>query len=260
MLTGTPALPGRRSAGVVPRAHRPDARRRRTSSSPAMPPPLSAIVLKLLAKVAEERYQSAEGLKADLERCVDGVGQRGGDRAVRARAARRLRPLPAPAAALRPRARRSPRCCRRFERVGPGPARARCWSAATPASASPRWCTSCTGPWCGGAASSSRGKFDQFQRDIPYATLAQAFRGLVQQLLAGATRSSRAGASGCTRRWEGNGQVLVDMVPELELWSGRSRPAPELPPTEAQHRFHRVFQQLPRSLRPAEHPLVRVPG
>src|SRR5512140_234567 len=43
--------------------------------NPQVPPAVSAIVLKLLAKIAEERYQSAEGLKADLERCREGVGQ-----------------------------------------------------------------------------------------------------------------------------------------------------------------------------------------
>ena len=65
--------------------------------------------------------------------------------------------------------------------------------AATRASASPRWCTSCTSRWCSERGFFLAGKFDQFQRDVPYATIAQAFRGLVQQLLAGTDAESRAG-------------------------------------------------------------------
>ncbi|MFY0578689.1 AAA family ATPase [Cystobacter fuscus] len=46
-----------------------------------------------------------------------------------------------------------------------------------------------------------QGKFDQFQRDVPYATLVQALRGLVQQVLAGSDAEVDARASGCWRRW-----------------------------------------------------------
>ncbi|HSP80285.1 MAG TPA: AAA family ATPase, partial [Myxococcaceae bacterium] len=100
------------------------------------------------------------------------------------------------------------------------------------------------------------GKFDQFQRDVPYATLAQAIRGLVQQLMAGTDEEVAAWRQRLLEAWEGNGQVLVDVIPRLELIAGTQPAVPEMPPLEAQNRFNRVFQRFLGVFATPERPLV----
>src|ERR1700730_8944353 len=87
------------------------------------------------------------------------------------------------------------------------------------------------------------GKFDQHKRDIPYATLAQAFETLVRQILSknelevGHWRDAIRDAVGL------NGQVVVNVIPELELVIGKQAPVPELSPQEeSQNRFQAVFR------------------
>jgi predicted ATPase/signal transduction histidine kinase len=100
------------------------------------------------------------------------------------------------------------------------------------------------------------GKFDQFQRDIPYSTLAQAIRGLTQQLLAGTDEELARWRERLLEAWEGQGQVLVDVVRQLELIAGPQPPVAELPPAEAQQRFTQVFRRLLGVFATPEHPLV----
>ena len=100
------------------------------------------------------------------------------------------------------------------------------------------------------------GKFDQFQRDIPYAALIQAFTKLVRQIL---TESSEQIAVWKARLLEAlgsNGQAIVDVIPELELIVGKQPDLPKLGPTESQNRFNRLFQQFIGIFTQKEHPLV----
>src|SRR6202007_685733 len=100
------------------------------------------------------------------------------------------------------------------------------------------------------------GKFDQYKRDIPYATLAQAFRSLVRSLLSqseaelGRWRDSLIDAMGP------NGQLMVHLVPELELVIGKQPPVPDLPPQDAQNRFQMVFRRFLGVFARKEHPLA----
>ncbi|MDY7232948.1 trifunctional serine/threonine-protein kinase/ATP-binding protein/sensor histidine kinase [Hyalangium rubrum] len=101
------------------------------------------------------------------------------------------------------------------------------------------------------------GKFEQFHRDIPYATLAQAIRELTQQLLEGSSEEELVRWRERLREaWGAQGQVLVDMVPQLELLVGKQPAVPELPPGEAQHRFNRLFQKFLGVFSTPGHPLV----
>jgi predicted ATPase/signal transduction histidine kinase len=100
------------------------------------------------------------------------------------------------------------------------------------------------------------GKCDQFQRDIPYDPLAQALRGLTQQLLARPEAELARWRERLRRAWEDQGQVLVEVVPQLELLVGRQPAVQALPPSEAQHRFNRLFQKFLGVFATPEHPLV----
>ena len=100
------------------------------------------------------------------------------------------------------------------------------------------------------------GKSDQFQRDIPYATLAQAIGSLAQQLLAGPDEQLARWRERLREAWGEQGQVLVDVVPQLERVVGRQPAVPELPPGESQHRFHRLFQKFLGVFATPEHPLA----
>ncbi|WP_437930548.1 AAA family ATPase [Sorangium sp. So ce291] len=100
------------------------------------------------------------------------------------------------------------------------------------------------------------GKFEQLQRDVPYASLIQAFRELIRQLLA--ERAEQI--ADCRRKLlealGHNGRVITDVIPELEAILGPQPPLPEIEPSEAQNRFYLAFQRFTNVFARPEHPLV----
>ncbi|MFZ3189565.1 MAG: sigma 54-interacting transcriptional regulator, partial [Candidatus Sulfotelmatobacter sp.] len=100
------------------------------------------------------------------------------------------------------------------------------------------------------------GKFDQYKRDIPYATLAQAFQSLVRPLLSKGEDELRKWREALGGALEPNGLLIVDLVPELKHVIGEQPPVPELPPSEAQRRFHLVFRRFIGVFARPEHPLA----
>jgi predicted ATPase len=100
------------------------------------------------------------------------------------------------------------------------------------------------------------GKFDQFQRNIPYSAIAHALQKLVQQLLGEPDEQLKQWRSRLLTALGSNGQIIIDVIPEVELIIGKQIPVPEVGATEAQNRFNRVFQQFIRVFCLQEHPLV----
>ncbi|MGL5196069.1 MAG: ATP-binding protein, partial [Chroococcales cyanobacterium] len=100
------------------------------------------------------------------------------------------------------------------------------------------------------------GKFDQYQRNIPYSAMVSAFQGLVKQLLTESEaqlnqwRENLLGALGV------NGQVIVEVIPEIELIIGPQAEVPELGPNESQNRFNLVFQNFIKVFTQPDHPLA----
>ena len=88
------------------------------------------------------------------------------------------------------------------------------------------------------------GKFDQYKRDIPYATLAQAFQSLIRLLLSKSEKELSKWRDALREALDPNGQLIVDLVPELKLIIGEQPPVPELPPQDAQGRFQLVFRRF----------------
>ena len=101
-----------------------------------------------------------------------------------------------------------------------------------------------------------KGKFDQFKRDIPFSAWVQVFQNLIRQLL---TESAAE-----VQKWQAkilgvlgeNGQVIIDVIPELEHLIGQQPKAPELEGIAAQNRFNLLLQNFIGVLATKEHPLV----
>ena len=89
-----------------------------------------------------------------------------------------------------------------------------------------------------------QGKFDQFQRGTPYSAVAVAFRSLIRQLLVESDERQQALRRRLLAAVAQNGQLLIDLMPELELIIGPQPPVPELPPTEAQNRFQIALREF----------------
>ena len=100
------------------------------------------------------------------------------------------------------------------------------------------------------------GKFDQYKRDIPYATIGQAFHGLVQEILGKSEAEVSQWRNALREALGPNGQLIVNLVPELALIIGPHPPVPDLPPQDAQRHFHLVFWRFLGVFAQAAHPLV----
>jgi PAS domain S-box-containing protein len=222
---------------------------------PTVPAALSAVILKLLAKTAEERYQTAAGLERDLRRClaawepqhrIDAFAPGQQDTSDRLLIPEKLYG----------REREVETLLAVFERVvtsGKPELVLVSGYSGIGKSAVVNELHKALVPPRGLFAS---GKFDQYKRDIPYATLAQAFQGLIRLLL-GKTDTELAGWRDALREALGpNGRLMIDLVPELKLLIGEQPPVPELPAQQAQGRLQLVFRRFLGVFARPEHPLA----
>ena len=101
-----------------------------------------------------------------------------------------------------------------------------------------------------------KGKFDQFQRNIPFSAFVQAFRDLMGQLLGESDAQLKTWKSKILAALGENGQVIIEVIPELERIIGQQPPIPELSGSAAQNRFNLLFQKFIRVFTTPDHPLV----
>ncbi|MEG4058249.1 MULTISPECIES: AAA family ATPase [unclassified Microcoleus] len=101
-----------------------------------------------------------------------------------------------------------------------------------------------------------KGKYDQFQRNIPFSAFVQAFRELMGQLLSESDAQLHRWKTLILTAVGESGQVLIDVIPELEHIIGAQRPALELSGSAAQNRFNLLMQKFVQVFTQAEHPLV----
>ncbi|MCU0541801.1 MAG: AAA family ATPase [Oscillatoriaceae cyanobacterium Prado104] len=101
-----------------------------------------------------------------------------------------------------------------------------------------------------------KGKFDQFKRDIPFSAWVQALQGFLQQLLTESPDIVRQWQAQILSALGDSAQVIIDVIPELELLIGKQPAVPELEPNPAQNRFNLLFQKFIRVFATKNHPLV----
>src|SRR6185295_17962250 len=220
-----------------------------------IPGSLSAIIMKLLAKTAEDRYQTARGVEHDLCCCLTAWEAR-----------RQIDAFPLgehdiPDRLVIPeklygRAREIEKLLASFDRVVKG---------GTPELV-------LVAGYSGIGKSSvvnelhkvlvlprglfASGKFDQYKRDIPYSTLAQAFQSLTRRLLAKSEADLATWRAALLEALGPNGRLMIDLVPELKHIVGDQPPVPDLPPQDARSRFQLVFRRFIGVFARPDHPLA----
>ena len=222
-------------------ARKPAPPAERLKSVPAV---LSGIVMKLLAKTAEDRYQTAAGVEHDLRRCLDRMGAPGTHRALCARrSATRPDRLMIPEK-LYGREREVETLLAAFDRVvesgAPELVLVSGYSGIGKSSVVNELHKALVPP----RGLFASGKFDQYKRDIPYATLVQAFQSLVRPLLSKSDAELARWREALLEALGPNGRLMTDLIPELKFIIGEQPPVPELEPQQAQGRFQLVFRRF----------------
>jgi PAS domain S-box-containing protein len=227
-----------------------------------VPAPVSAIIMKLLAKTAEERYQTAAGVESDLRHCLDEYSRSSGVTGVQEKIPEfSLGEHDAPDQLLIPeklygRAQEVEALLASFDRIvksgRPELVLVSGYSGIGKSSVVNELHKALVPP----RGLFASGKFDQYKRDIPYATLAQAFQSLIRRLLGKSDAELSNWRDALLKALDPSGSLIVDLVPELKLIIGEQPPVPELPPQDAQHRFQLVFRRFIGVFARPEHPLA----
>jgi PAS domain S-box-containing protein len=220
-----------------------------------IPGPLSAIVMKLLAKTAEDRYQTVAGLTVDLRRCLAAQEAR-----------RRIDPFPLGAhdasdrllipEKLYGREAEIDTLVAAFDRVVTRGATELLLVSGHAGIGKSSLVNELHKQLVPSRGLFASGKFDQYKRNIPYATLAQAFHSLVDQILSKSDAEMGRWRSALLDALGPNGQLMVNLIPELSLIIGEQSPVPELAPQDAKNRFQMVFRRFLGVFGRPEHPLA----
>lgn len=220
----------------------------------SIPEPVSAVVMKLLHKSAEDRYQSAAGLVADLEICLAELRDNGViSDFLPGRADQR--PWLSISQSLYGRDNEREALLEAFARSSGGNSEL-VLIAGDAGVGKTALVHELHEPVVHQRGSFVSGKFERFKQDIPYSALTQAFRMLIRQVQhEGAERGAVVGQR-LREALGSNGRVLIDVIPELADLVGELPPVAALTPTASLHRFHRAFRQLARFFAQPEHPLV----
>ena len=224
------------------------------AANPKVPEVLSQIIAKLLAKTAEARYQQAEGLNADLKRCLEQLAANGKissfalgsqDSSGQFQIPQRLYGRESELQIL----------LDTFERVSQGSRELMLVSGYSGIGKS-ALVNEIHKPIVRQRGYFITGKFDQLKRNIPYASLIQAFQDLIRQLLSEGETELDRWRQRLQTCLGSSGQVLVDVIPELALIVGPQPPLAAVTSAESQARFNQTFQKMVRVFAQPAHPLV----
>ena len=222
--------------------------------APGLPQVVSAIILKLLAKAAEDRYQTARGLAADLKQCLRQCEETGTvqeftlgrrDLAGALRVSHRLFGRTDAVAAL----------LSAFERTAAGATELVLVTGASGIGKS-SLVHELEAPVAQRGGVFLAGKFEQLHRTVPYAAISQAFGALCRRLLTGGEEELARRRRQLTEALGGLGRLVTDLIPELFDVLGPQPSMPALGPVESQNRFNGVLRSFVWTFATAEQPLV----
>ncbi|MEH1834977.1 MAG: AAA family ATPase [Nostoc sp.] len=219
-----------------------------------IPPILSDIISKLMAKNAEDRYQSALGLKHDLEVCQS-QWQETGNIPPFELGVRDISDRFVISEKLYGRQSEVETLLTAFERVTEG-ATEMILVAGFSGIGKTAVVNEVHKPIVRQSSYFIKGKFDQFQRDIPLSGLVQAFRDLIGQLLSETDAKIQQWKAKLLQELGTQTQVIIDVIPELEQIIGKQPPVTELSGSAAQNRFNLLFKKFIKIFTTKEHPLV----
>ncbi|HEX6287535.1 MAG TPA: AAA family ATPase [Herpetosiphonaceae bacterium] len=223
-------------------------------AKPAIPRAISDIVMKLLAKTAEDRYQNAYGLKADLQYCLDQWTSTG-----------RIDPFPLGVhdtsglfhipQKLYGRESETQVLLSAFEMVSTGVTEV--VLVAGPSGVGKSVLVyEIQKPVAQQRGYFLVGRYDQHKRNVPYSGFIQAFQDLIRHILSESAERIADWNAQLVNALGANGQVIIDVIPDVELIIGQQAPVPQLGLTEAENRFNLVMQHFIRVFATDEHPLV----
>ncbi|MBO1348724.1 MAG: serine/threonine-protein kinase PknK [Hormoscilla sp. GUM202] len=223
--------------------------------NPEIPEAVAAIVMKLLAKRAEERYQSGAGLKYDLKICLERLLAGGSlsdfvpgsrDRPSQLLISQKLYGREEEVRAL----------MKAFAWVSQEGEAEMLLVSGYSGIGKTAIVNEVQRPIVKARGYFITGKYDQFKRNIPYSGVIQAFSELISMLLTESSQRLAAWRTELGKALGPNGRVIVDVIPEVQLIIGPQPEVPQLGPSEGQNRFNRVFLQFIGVFCKAEHPLV----
>lgn len=217
-----------------------------------IPGVLSNIVLKLMAKSAEDRYQSAFGLVSDLKKCLDLIKQKRGDREFETGRDDRSAQFIIPAK-LYGREKEIKTLLDTFDRVSTSPTQLFLVTGSAGVGKT-ALVHQIYKPITEKRGYFISGKFEQKKKSIPYSSLIQLFHEFVKQLLTESDADIYEWKKKILTVLGTGGQTIIDVIPEVELIIGPQPPVQELPPRESQNRFILLFLEFVRVFASKERP------
>ncbi|MDD1743599.1 MAG: AAA family ATPase, partial [Methanomassiliicoccales archaeon] len=221
---------------------------------PEVPEALSDIIAKLMLKEPEKRYQSGKGLFDDLVRCQEEYAATG---------TMTTFPLETSVSTHRVtfiskmvgRDAEAETILGEYEKVTAGEFRSLFISGLSGIGKT-RLIQELQKPIVRHRGYFASGKFDVYQRNIPYSSLIQALSNLMRTFLTESDERASMWKDRILDAVEQNGRVLTDVIPELEILIGVQPEVKPLPPVESLNRFHDVFDRFLGSLASEENPLT----
>lgn len=220
----------------------------------SVPEQVSDIIVKLVLKQPEKRYQSAAGLLADLVRCRDEYAVSG-----------TVSKFPV---GLHDRTKRMIFISKMVGRYGECELIQREYDAVMTGEFRSVFISGFSGigktrliqelqkPLVRNRGYFTSGKFDQYQKNIPYSSLIQALRNLMRTFLTESDEQVTQWQAKILAIVNHDGKVITDVIPELEFIIGKQPDVAHLPPVEARNRFNNLFGQFLSCLANADHPLI----